>query len=142
MLRSTEDTSRILQKFLSGKGAPDDLLNIRKSIQTWCEIRDHIRLEKSVDVQGDASGCSRSSDWHNIDTLINRLTDLRPLADRIEMAVDDEELRRKDRLLDATGSEGEEIESPNILSTSALGSPPYGLKWRIKPGLVPECSLQ
>ncbi|KAH7915333.1 muts domain V-domain-containing protein [Hygrophoropsis aurantiaca] len=84
-LKEVEDASRIVQKFLLGRGDPGDMLAINKTILLWTSIRERIELERKM--ESIERGAIRNDDWISADTLLSRLVDLQALSHRISMAV-------------------------------------------------------
>ncbi|KZT44577.1 hypothetical protein SISSUDRAFT_1012818 [Sistotremastrum suecicum HHB10207 ss-3] len=133
LFREVADASRIVQKFLLGRGDSDDLLHVNKIISSWSMIGDRIASERDADLQHSQDG--KHSDWENMDRLLARMTRMEALAESIDSAVDDPELRRKEALsmgADDPLLDGEESQETPFTNTG-LGRPPYGQRWRIKP---------
>lgn len=84
-LSEVEDTSRIVQRFLLGRGQPSDLAAIRKTIRTWTEIKGRIALEKNMEIK--ARGIADEDAWSSIDALMHGMHDLDYLAGMIDQAI-------------------------------------------------------
>ena len=83
-LGNVEDTTRIIQKFLSGRGDASDLLAVCSTIGVWASITSRIQIEKEAELQrrevlGD--------DWTSLNMLLTGMCDLRSLADSINRAL-------------------------------------------------------
>ncbi|KAF9243930.1 muts domain V-domain-containing protein [Melanogaster broomeanus] len=89
-LGDSDDASRIVQRFLLGRGEPKDLLAINRTIQVWTSIQERIELERKM--EGSERGNTRDEDWSSIDALMSRITNLRHLSSRIALALQDVEL--------------------------------------------------
>jgi MutS domain III len=94
LLKRLEDASRIVQRFLLGKGDVTDLSTIKNAIDTWEEIKSRIELEHQMDLQGKSTGAG--DEWLDLRRLLNRMADLTKLAWRIGMAVDTSALSHSD----------------------------------------------
>ena len=134
ILRKIEDTARIVQKFLSGRGAPDDLADLRDAIDLWEELRKRMVLERDMEI---IERGRLGPDWGNVDALLNKMKPMQTLCERITMAVDRQATEEK------TNESLEE--DPFIASAAPLAQeqlfPTNMYKWYIKPGyaLSPLC---
>ena len=128
ILRKIEDTARIVQKFLSGRGAPDDLANLRDAIDLWEELRKRMVLEHDMEYL--EHGKLRH-DWGNVQALLNKMKPMQALCERITMAVDRQ-------ITDETTDERPEEEDPFVASAAPLTReqllPTNLYRWSIKPG--------
>jgi DNA mismatch repair ATPase MutS len=86
ILTSAEDISRVVQKFLSGKGSANDLSAVAGAIRTWSAIRERVEHERNMErvERGEAFA---EEEWGSVDLLLARLVDLRELADTIGRAL-------------------------------------------------------
>ncbi|KAG6868327.1 hypothetical protein C0993_004936 [Termitomyces sp. T159_Od127] len=86
-LANAEDTSRISQKFMLGRGETADLLGIKRTIHVWTDIMKRVQHEKAMEL----SECSNFdvNDWASLDALISRMIPLDDLSKRIGTALDD-----------------------------------------------------
>ncbi|KAG8838047.1 DNA mismatch repair ATPase msh1 [Serendipita sp. 400] len=123
LLRKIEDTARIVQKFLAGRGTPDDLRNIAAAITIWEEFRERITLERQMEPieQG------RLLNWETIDSLLSNMVSLKALSLKINAAV-----------APAEDTEIGENESEEPLDPMAIPTTPrpnsFGIyKWFINP---------
>jgi len=110
-LKRLEDSSRIVQRFLLGKGDISDLLAIKNAIEIWVTTKDKIEGEYNAEIETATS--SQLEEWSDMMTVMGRLVDLTSLADRIGLAVTSSSIKQLDgpELVDA--SEGEE-EMPDV----------------------------
>ena len=90
-LQDSEDACRIVQRFLSCKGEPKDLLSINRTIQVWTTIQERIELEKAMEHRERDS--VRGEDWYSVDTLLSKITSLHDLSTRITLALEDVEFQ-------------------------------------------------
>jgi len=88
-LEDVEDTTRIVQRFLLGKGDPGDLVSISRTIKIWNSIRRRLELEKKM--ESSERGYLLSEEWSSVDVLMNRMADLEALGSRINLALQDVE---------------------------------------------------
>lgn len=86
LLKRLEDASRIVQRFLLGKGDVADLSTIKSAIDIWEEIRSRMELEYQMESQERPT--ENDDEWLDLRRLLDRMTDLNKLALRIGMAVD------------------------------------------------------
>jgi len=93
-LYQIEDASRIVQKFLLGRGDANDLLAIRDTINVTDQIKTRVLQERELELQANAD---RAEEWHYVDILLDRMRNLTTLAERIDSAVDESEFRRQER---------------------------------------------
>lgn len=124
LLRDSEDACRIVQRFLSCKGEPNDLLAINRTIHTWTAIRNRIELEKAMEHQ-EQDG-TRGEDWTAICTLLSKMTGLRDISARITLALEDIEFPAS---LDDEFTEGDSSQGEQRSSSTAYGV----YKWTIRP---------
>jgi len=80
-----EDASRIVQKFLLGRGDAGDLSAIHSTILIWVSIKKRFELEKKM--ENKERGAIVENEWASLDALMSRMSDLRELANRISMAL-------------------------------------------------------
>lgn len=115
-LQDSEDACRIVQRFLSCKGEPKDLLAINRTIQVWTVIQNRIELEKTMECRERDS--VREEDWSSVDTLVSKITSLHDLSTRITLALEDVEFQPSslDELV-----EGDSPESDQKSSSTAYG---------------------
>lgn len=108
LLKDSEDTCRIVQRFLSCRGEPKDLLAINRTIQVWSSIQNKIKLEKTMEVRGE--------DWSSINSLLSKITSLHDLSTRITLALGDIELRASppDEFVEGDSLEGEQKSSSTV----------------------------
>ncbi|KAG1755072.1 muts domain V-domain-containing protein [Suillus paluster] len=84
-LDEVEDTTRIVQRFLLGRGDPGDLVSISRTINVWSAIRKRLELEKQMESL--EQGFLLSEDWSSVDALLTRMADLQDLESRINLAL-------------------------------------------------------
>ena len=128
ILRKIEDTARIVQKFLSGRGAPDDLADLRDAIDLWEELRKRMVLERDMEI---IERGTLGHDWGNVDALLNKMKPMNALCERITTAVDRQTTEEKT-------NESVEEEDPFVASAAPLIReqlfPTNIYRWSIKPG--------
>ncbi|KIY45381.1 hypothetical protein FISHEDRAFT_66962 [Fistulina hepatica ATCC 64428] len=139
-LSKMDDASRILQRFLMGRGDSGDLLALNTTIQSWHAIRARVDEERRMEAlerpHFDASS------WAPLDTLTSRMHDLRDLSRRIVDALEiGGVLQTGVAEEDEAGDEPVVLESGNQLSPLSR-MPPFNvaanMKWTIKPGFSEE----
>jgi DNA mismatch repair ATPase MutS len=118
ILADVKDVARTLQKLVLGRGDPSDLLSIRETICVWDSIKQHIELEREMELR--ERGNISQDEWASIDTLISRMSDLRSLTNRIGSAL--------------SGDQGEDSSSPaigtNVENSSADFPESSRITWR------------
>jgi DNA mismatch repair ATPase MutS len=97
LLRMTFDTWRLLQKFSFGKGIPDDLISLARTIQSTVQIKQ--LLEHHIAASRDGSSNATNS---SIDQLIKKLElgDAISLSEKILQAIDEDKLSEQHSLED------------------------------------------
>lgn len=125
LLRKIEDTARIVQRFLAGKGVPGDLSDIADAVTSWEELRDRLNLERDMDLKEKGS----LADWPCMDVLLGRMTSLKHLSLKIASAVERNEYGED------LEDEPSETDPFLALPTRAASIAPY--KWKIKSQFVP-----
>ena len=130
ILRKIEDTARIVQKFLSGRGAPEDLADLRDAIDLWEELRKRMVLERDMDI---IERGTLGHDWGNVDALLNKMKPMQALCEKITTAVDRQATEEKT-------NESVEEEDPFVASAAPLTHeqlfPTNLYRWSIKPGCI------
>ena len=110
-----------------GRGSFPDLTAICVTIDTWMAIKDRIAMELRTS-KGDVQQTD-VAEWANVQALINKLTDLRGLANRIRSAL---------TLRESPFAEGETTSEEAQAGVVPVGvrdfRNPLGLtEWTIKP---------
>jgi DNA mismatch repair ATPase MutS len=125
VLRKIEDTARIVQKFLAGKGSADDLRDIAEAISLWEKLRERLVLERKMEVVEQGT----LIEWESMDALLSRMTSLKALSEQITAAVSARE--------EEVENEDEEEQVDPMVSNSSQKPVIAGLyKWSIKPEYV------
>jgi DNA mismatch repair ATPase MutS len=128
LLRKIEDTARIVQKFLAGRGKPDDLRDVAAAITCWEDLRERFALERKMEAseQGSLIG------WECMDALLGGMASLKELSQKISAAVSEND-------------DESELEQPGRLDPFvALNMKTYTsglIKWHIKPESVRPCGI-
>jgi len=126
ILRKIEDAARIVQRFLAGRGAPDDLRSIGAAIAHWEAFRLRLDLERKMEAVEQGS----LSEWEHMDSLLSKMTPLKDLSEKISGAVSSyEDLETTERDEDAEGQLLDPLMASTISKTAVLGS----FRWHIKP---------
>jgi hypothetical protein len=134
LLSGAEDATRILQRFLLGRGLPSDFSTLNSSIITWISITRRLTLEREQESK--ERGQLNADEWSGIDSLLGRMKNLTDLSVRITASLTRTDLSAN---LEPEPEEGEEaapdIDSPggeiNLTSGAA--------KWAIRPEWVFRC---
>ena len=129
-LKRIEDASRIVQKFLLGKGDTDDLLAIKYTINVWSQMKKMIELEMSMKTNQGVD----DNMWKNLQLVMGRFKDLEALSSAIDSAVDENALRRKDEAVEEeTSSDGDQPKEVVLQGPSSKFLNSKGIVWTIKP---------
>lgn len=134
-----EDSSRIVQKFLLGRGDLSDLSSLHTAITVGTSIQQRIDLERKMEQL--ERGNIQEVEWSSMDTLMARLNDLQKIADRIERAV---QVNAKagltldnPELSDGQAEDGQAQGAQLPMMSKTKHSFLYdSLNWTIKPGCV------
>ena len=132
-MSGAEDATRVLQRFLLGRGLPSDFSSLNSSIITWISISKCLTSEREQELK--ERGQLNVDEWSSVDTLLGRMKNLAELSVHIAAS-----LTRTDSSADLEPEleteEGEEatpdLDSPAVginLSTGAT-------KWTIRPEWV------
>ena len=85
LLQTIEDATRIVQKFLLGRGAFNDMSAINSSFSVWAAIKSRLHIEKIM--EGKEKGRVSPEEWASVDTLMSRMDDMEALSHRINLAL-------------------------------------------------------
>lgn len=131
LLSGAEDATRILQRFLLGRGLPSDFSSLNSSIITWISINRRFNLEREQELK--ERGQLKVDEWSCVDTLLGRMKNLAELSVRITASLTRTDLSADLEPGPPETEEGEEatldLDSPaaeiNLTSGAA--------KWMIRP---------
>jgi DNA mismatch repair ATPase MutS len=126
MMKNAGDIGRLVQKLTLRKGAIDDLVTVKKTIELWAAISARLQLERKMENEARQP----SENWDTIDHLTNKLSDLSRVAIRIEEALQQE------------GAEDVDVEDVEEMGneTEATEEPSGATKWHISHEYV-YCSI-
>lgn len=132
LLKQLEDVIRIVQKFTLCRGDMDDLAAVRDSIVVWNTIKERIFLEQNSSPPTEIS----SMEWKSLNMLMDKMSDLGPLAEMISLALHDVNSRKKAKVASTNDVEVVDGNEPFMLSDEPVekGSKPF--IWTIKPQCV------
>ncbi|KZT21672.1 hypothetical protein NEOLEDRAFT_1244425 [Neolentinus lepideus HHB14362 ss-1] len=85
LLNDIEDTTRIVQRFLSGRGDVSDLTSVSSTVSTWTSTIQRMNLERKMEETERRS--FNKEEWASVDLLLSQMHDLQHLADRITSAM-------------------------------------------------------
>lgn len=129
-LAKAEDASRIVQKFLLGKGDPSDMLALTATVDIWSGIQQRVNQEREMEYLERRS--FSASEWVSLDTLMNRMVNLEDLAQRISLAVERPVSPQYDELAEDADLESDE-NSGTLRAEWRYGRVKFGIK------IKPEC---
>lgn len=133
-MKNIEDTTRITQRFLLGKGDVDNLSSVQHTIEVWEAIKHKIMLEKSLEEAERSIPANES--WKSLDKLLSRIADLRDLAKRISLAVETRTVR-KGSLSEEQAEDVDDVsDAATELPFRMYSLPGTEMKWTIKPEYV------
>ena len=134
LLSGAEDATRVLQRFLLGRGLPSDLSSLNSSIIAWISISRRLTLERDQELK--ERGQLNFDEWSCVDTLLGRMKDLTELSVRITASL------TRVNLSSEPESEPEEVEgaTPDPDSpTTEINLTSGVARWIIRPELVLRC---
>jgi hypothetical protein len=79
------DITRVIQKFVLGRGDISDIATLHSAITVWMSIKERIKLEKAME-ESERNGLDDSG-WENLDRLMTRFDGAVDLAARIRDAL-------------------------------------------------------
>ena len=121
-LRDLEDATRIVQKFLLGRGDASDLSAMSACISIWAAIRSRIELEKVM--EGKERDGLVAEEWGSLDALLSRMNDFSALQSRIGMALQGLRAEADD------AEELDEMDTDNAIPPNQDGAE-GDLKWQV-----------
>jgi DNA mismatch repair ATPase MutS len=124
ILRKVEDAARIVQRFLAGRGTPDDLRGIGAAIAHWEAFRTRLAFEREMEVAEQGA----LVEWECMDGLLSKMASLKDLSEKISGAVSSHEE------VEPTKQDEEELLDPLVASTGSKAIVAGSFKWHIKPG--------
>ncbi len=128
-LAKLEDASRIVQKFILGRGDTSDLLAVHTTIKTWSHLKLRIERERLLEAQERGENFS-PDEWSSLDSLMARFSDLDELGRRIGSAVERTDVNTDDADEPDEAVSEDEVED----AEPAFFKWRYGpSKWVIKP---------
>lgn len=125
-----EDATRILQKFLLGRGDSADLIAISTTVEVWSSVQRRLELEKDMELC--ERGNSVQNEWASLEIVLSRLHSLNALVTRIKAAIVVEDSAHR-----ASGDMGEQITSRSSSNGRASVS---SYNWNVRPECV-SCRL-
>ncbi|PIL32139.1 hypothetical protein GSI_06845 [Ganoderma sinense ZZ0214-1] len=127
-LRDAEDATRIVQKFLLGRGSFQDLTAICTTVDIWSSIKERILMEKRMEGRGNDH--ISDAQWASIEALMEKLSDLEWLANRVRAALVPRETAVSD---EEVGSDEPFMGSVNPVSSSDPRNTLGVVDWTIRP---------
>ncbi|KAF9650663.1 hypothetical protein BDM02DRAFT_3154693 [Thelephora ganbajun] len=133
LLSGAEDATRILQRFLLGRGLPSDFSSLNSSIITWISINKRLTMEHEQELK--ERGQLDANEWSCVDTLLGRMKNLTELSVRITAS-----LTRTDLSTDPEPEPevGEEVTSDLDSPTAGTNLSSGAAKWTIRPDFSEE----
>ena len=125
LLSGAEDATRILQRFLLGRGLPNDFSSLNSSIITWSSINKCLVLERKQELK--ERGQLITDEWSSVDALLGRMKNLADLSVRITTS-----LTRTDLPADFEPEEGEEETTDPDPPVGEIGSTFGAARWIIR----------
>lgn len=131
LLSGAEDATRVLQRFLLGRGLLSDFSSLNSSIITWISISKRLTLEGEQELK--ERGQLNTNEWSCVDTLLGRMKNLTELPVRITAS-----LTRTDLSTDfePENEEGEETTPDPDSPTAEINLTSGTAKWVIRPEWV------
>ncbi|KDQ63842.1 hypothetical protein JAAARDRAFT_393061 [Jaapia argillacea MUCL 33604] len=132
ILTSLEDATRIVQRFLLGRGDIADLSTIPATISSWSSIKSRIQQEKAMELQ--ERGRIQPDEWESIDALMGRLTSLADLSQRIATSLKSDHGISLSSLSAGDSAEGENPSEDGVTPKYTDLGIGNGIKWNIDSG--------
>ncbi|KAI0048387.1 hypothetical protein FA95DRAFT_1678333 [Auriscalpium vulgare] len=134
LLQGIDDATRIVQKFLLGRGDAGDLSSVSGTIATWDSIRKRVELEKLM--EGREKGIIVEEEWTSMDALMSRMDSLETLAQTIGKALEGVNVQGED----TEAFEAADSGSSSDAGLSSLEEPRFQTEycWTINPDFSPE----
>ncbi|EGO22055.1 hypothetical protein SERLADRAFT_362514 [Serpula lacrymans var. lacrymans S7.9] len=127
LLSDVDDASRIIQKFLLGRGDVTDLLSINATVVTWSLIQQR-------------KGVTMTDHWAGIDQLLSKMTDLKGLSHRISTALENVDRLGKGSSNDSDAIDDDDhaklLQGPLNVSTNIKYD--GTTRWSIRPGFTEQ----
>lgn len=130
LLVEAADVTRIVQRFLLGRGDVGDLRTVASTVDYWRAIHERIRLEKTIEFAEATGGV----EWASLEDLFSRLVDLSDLSARIGSALTSSSFDNEDVAVEG----GAEEVSSSGLPQPALTLNTSEIKWTICPEFSPH----
>ncbi|KAI0067908.1 hypothetical protein BV25DRAFT_1911773 [Artomyces pyxidatus] len=134
-LQRIDDATRIVQKFLVGRGDASDLSAISSTISIWSSIKNRIELERTMEER--EKGTIVPEDWASLDALTSRMDDLAGLSKRITLALEGIKVDEDGDPM-STGSEEETASLVPDIAPSSESKPQTEYNWTINPNFSAE----
>ncbi|KAK7064442.1 DNA mismatch repair protein [Favolaschia claudopus] len=108
-LASTEDTGRIVQRFLLGRGEANDLHALNSTIRVWSALKARILQERQQEsLEATERGVEFAHEkWTSLDALVARMSDLQDLSNRIGAAIKQRDSVKEAPIVDSDDSDTE-----------------------------------
>ena len=131
LLSGAEDATRVLQRFLLGRGLPSDLSSLNSSIIAWISISRRFTLEREQELR--ERGELNVDEWSCVDTLLGRMKDLTELSVHISASLTRADLSAEH---EPEPGEVEGVTSDPDSPTAEINSTSGVAKWTIRPEWV------
>ncbi|KAI9511745.1 muts domain V-domain-containing protein [Russula earlei] len=130
-LRGIEDVTRVVQKFLLGRGNAEDVAAISAAISIWSSVRSRLSFEQTLNSKKRDGNSER--EWASIDALISRMEDVSELERKFQASMDCASIR--------LGSSPETAEGGTTFQELSSGDKwQQWNRWSIKPEFSEELS--
>lgn len=126
LLSGAEDATRILQRFLLGRGLPNDFSSLNSSIITWISINERLMLEREQELK--ERGQPIADEWTSVGILLGRMKNLTDISVRITAS-----LTRTDLPVGLEPEEGEEATTDPESPAGGIGLTSGAARWIIRP---------
>lgn len=130
-MSGAEDATRILQRFLLGRGIPNDFSSLNSSIITWTSINKRLMLEREQELK--ERGQLIADEWLSVDALLGRMKNLVHISVRIT-----ESLTRNDLAPYLEPDEEEETTTEPDPTAGEINLTSGATRWIIRPRWVPR----
>ncbi len=132
-LSDVEDATRIVQKFLVGRGDASDLSAVCSTIDVWSSIKKRIEMERKMEEE--ENGHIVEGDWASIDALMSRLNSLGDLATTIKAAVGPRNGLLEANTIDV-GPDEKSASTEHQFASSLFSDTTTSFNWTVRPESV------
>ncbi|TFK40961.1 muts domain V-domain-containing protein [Crucibulum laeve] len=138
ILAEVDDVSRVIQKFILGRGDCNDLISLNKTFGTWLSIKQ--RIDEEMQMEATERQNFRKDDWNTLRALSSRINTFHELSTRISSAF--EQSYSKEPVSRDPSVNEQVVDGPESGEESSVPFWNQGYtKWMIKPTFSQKFTL-